>query len=231
MYKASVTIELAKVAGHPVIAPTILLEKMKLPMYFSTITQQICNSNGDLATKIKPSINRIAPIVNFVTHAQSTLEAKACLNEVIAEISANLDSISKFLVEQKKHNRQQLIKRLKLAEEKFKNCPVPKINKQTNDQILNSTSYMALIAANAIEVNALNDQIKRLDYELNATNTHPVLIVSSVYAPEVPSNKEPLFILGICLSLGLIFGWFMTGLTLVAPDIWKQMREAESKAN
>ena len=90
MYEASATKEMATVAGEPVETPEVLLEKMKLPLYFSTATLQACGSDGGLSSqakfvdKIKPSINKSAPMLSFVTQAPSTQDAKACLNAVIA---------------------------------------------------------------------------------------------------------------------------------------------------
>jgi hypothetical protein len=231
MYKASATIELAKVAGKPVLAPVVLMEKMKLPMYFSPSTQQICGADGELASTIKPSINRIAPMVTFVTHAQSTLKAKACLNAVIAEVSSNLDTIAKTLMGQKIQIRQQLVERLKLATEKFKNFQNPKLIKPTDEQISARTLSMALITANAIEINGLMTEISRLDREMIATETHLVSLASPLIAPETPTNKRPLFILGFCLSLGVILGLLVTGVMRVVPDIWRQMRKADCTEN
>ena len=170
-------------------------------------------------------------MVTFVTHAQSTLEAKVCLNAVIAEVSSNLDIIAKIQMGQKIQIRQQLIERLKLATEKFKNFPTPKIMKPTDEQISARTLSMALITANAVEINVLMNEINTLDREMIATETHQVSLASSLYAPEISINKQPLFILAFCLSLGVILGLLVTGVMRVVPDIWRQMREAESRAN
>jgi uncharacterized protein involved in exopolysaccharide biosynthesis len=45
MYEASATIEMARVAGELVESPAVLLEKMKLPLYFSPATRD-CVSGG-----------------------------------------------------------------------------------------------------------------------------------------------------------------------------------------
>jgi len=64
MYEATATIEMATVAGEQVESAAILLEKMKLPLYFSTATLQACGSDGGLSSqakfvdKIKPTINK-----------------------------------------------------------------------------------------------------------------------------------------------------------------------------
>jgi len=231
MYKASATIELAHVAGKPVVAPVVLMEKMKLPMYFSLTTQQICGADGGLGSTIKPSMNRIAPMVTFVTRAQSALESKACLNAVIAEVTSNLDEIAQTLIDQEKQKRHQLSEQLTLATEKFKNFQAPKIINPTDDQISARTLSMALITSNAIQINGLMTEISRLDRELGAPLTHSTNIVSAVYAPEISTNKQLLFIFAFCFSLGVILGLLVTGVMRVVPGIWRQMREAELRAN
>jgi hypothetical protein len=237
MYEASATIEMAKVAGEPVESHAVLLEKMKLPLYFSPATLQACGSDGGLSSrakfvdKIKTSINKSAPMVLFVTQAPSTQEAKACLSAAIAEVSNNQDAIAKPLLQQKKQKLQQLSEQLKLIEEIGKTTTVPKGNSNVSDaQFSARTLSIYLSAANATEINNLRSQIGTLENALIAPQTHSVAIASSVYAPEVSINKRPLFTLGFCLALGVFLGLLVTGVQRVVPEIRRQMREAESRA-
>ncbi len=237
MYEASATIEMARVAGEPVESPAVLLEKMKLPLYFSPATLQACGSDGGLSSqakfvdKIKPSINKSAPMVSFVTQAPSTQEAKACLSAAIAEVSNNQDAIAKPLLQQKKQKLQQLSEQLKLTEEIGKTITVPKGNSNVSDaQFSARTLNMSFSTANATEINDLRSQIGTLENALIAPQTHSVALASSVYAPEVSVNKRPLFTLGFCLALGVFLGLLVTGVQRVVPDILRQMREAEGRA-
>ena len=237
MYEASATIEMATVAGEPVESPAVLLEKMKLPLYFSPATLQACGSDGGLSSqakfvdKIKPSINKSAPMVSFVTQAPSTQEAKACLSAAIAEVSNNQDAIAKPLLQQKKQKLQQLSEQLKLTEEIGKTITVPKGNSNVSDaQFSARTLNMSFSTANATEINDLRSQIGTLENALIAPQTHSVALASSVYAPEVSVNKRPLFTLGFCLALGVFLGLLVTGVQWVVPEIRRQMREAEGRA-
>ena len=237
MYEASATIEMATVAGEPVETPAVLLEKMKLPLYFSPATLQACGSDGGLSSqakfvdKIKPSINKSAPMVSFVTQAPSTQEAKACLSAAIAEVSNNQDAIAKPLLQQKKQKLQQLSEQLKLTEEIGKTITVPKGNSNVSyAQFSARTLNMSFSTANATEINDLRSQIGTLENALIAPQTHSVALASSVYAPEVSINKRPLFTLGFCLALGVFLGLLVTGVQRVVPEIRRQMREAESRA-
>ena len=235
MYEASATIELAMVGGVSVETPSILLEKMKLPLYFSPVTHQACGSDGGLSSqakffdKIKPSINKTAPLVSFVTQAPSTQEAKACLNAAIAEVSNNQDVIAKPLLQQKKQKLQQLSDQLKLTEEFGKIIAAPKGNSNASvAQFSAQTLSRSFSTANAIE--DLRSQIGTLENALIAPQTHSVALASSVFATEVPLNKRPLFTLGFCLALGVFLGLMVTGVQRMVPDIRRQMREAESRA-
>ena len=237
MYEASATIEMATVAGEPVESPAVLLEKMKLPLYFSAATLQACGSDGGLSSqakfvdKIKPSINKSAPMVSFVTQAPSTQEAKACLNAAIAEVSNNQDAIAKPLLLQRKQKIQQLSEQLKLTEEIGKTITMLKGNSNVSDtQFSARTLSMSFSTANATEINDLRSQIGTLENALIAPQTHSVAFASSVYAPEVSINKRPLFTLGLCLALGVFLGLLVTGVQRVVPEIRRQMRETESRA-
>jgi ElaB/YqjD/DUF883 family membrane-anchored ribosome-binding protein len=237
MYEASATIEIATVAGEPVESPAVLLEKMKLPLYFSSATLQACGSDDGLSShakfvdKIKPTINKSAPMVSFFTQAPSSQEAKACLNEVITEVANNQDAIAKPLLQQKKQKLQQLSDQLKLTEEIGKTITVPKGNSNVSDaQFSARTLNMSFSTANATEINDLRSQIGTLEYALIAPQTHSVALASAVYAPEVSINKRPLFTLAFCLALGVFLGLLVTGVQRVVPEIRRQMREAESRA-
>ena len=237
MYEALASIEMARVAGVPVETPAVLLEKMKLPLYFSPATLKACGSDGGLSSqakfvdKIKPSINKSAPMVSFVTQAPSSKEAEACLNAAIADVSNSQDAITKPLLLQKKQKLQQLIEKLKLLEELGKTFTAPKGNSNASDaQLYASALYMSFFFNNVAEINNLRSQISSLENELIAPQTLSVGLAGPVYAPDVSVNKRPLFTLGFCLVLGVFLGLLVTGVQRVVPEIRRQMREAESRA-
>jgi hypothetical protein len=235
MYEATVTIAIATVAGDPVEAPVVLLEKMKLPLYFAPATLRACGSDGQLNSqakfvdKIKPTINKSAPFVTFATQAQSTQEAKACLSAVVAELNSNQAEIAKSLIEQKKQTLSQLSDQLKLAEDMAKDFPTTKSNIGSSDtQFLSRILAMSSTSSNASRMNNLRLEINNLESSLIPPQTQPLSLVVPPYAPEVPINKRPLFTLGLfCLGLGVFLGLLVTGLMRVVPEIRRQMREAE----
>ena len=235
-YEATATIEMAKVAGEPIETPAVLLEKMKLPLYFSPATLQACGADGmpssqvNFVGKIKPSANKSAPFVSFFTQAPSVQEAKACLNAVIANLSNNQDAIAQPLLQQKKQRLQQLSEKLKLAEEVQKNMILRKGNGSvSHPQFFAYPSNLTLSFFN-IEINDLRLQITTLDDSLIAPQTHSLALVNAVYAQEGAVNERPLVTLSLCLALGVFLGLLMTGVQRVVTDIRRQMREAEGRA-
>ena len=233
IYEATAAIEMATVGGEPVENPAALLEKIKLPLYFSPATLQACGTDGELNSqakfvdKIKLSINKSAAFVSFVTQAPSPQEAKACLNAAIAEVSNKQDAIAEPLLLKRKQKIQFLSDRLKLAEEIRKTIWVPKGNSSLSDAQFSAFNlHMFFRTAHDIEINDLQMQISTLENALIAPQTRSVTLASPVYVPEVPVNKRPLFTLGICLALGVFLGLVVTGVQRVLPEIRRQMREA-----
>jgi len=229
VFEASATIEMATIEGEPVEAPSVLIEKMKLPLYFSTATLQSCGLDGELSSqskfveKIKPSINKSAPFVSFVTQAQSTQDAKACLNAAIAEVSSKQDEIAKPLLVQKKQKIERLKEQLVINEEIFKTFTASKAKNNTTDSPCTLRSITS--PPSAIEINNLRAQIIDLENNLSLTNTRPVTLVGSVYAPDVPVAKRPFFTFGLALALGVFTGLFITLVMQVLLDIRKQIGE------
>ena len=232
MYEATASIEMAKVAGEAVEAPAVSLEKMKLPLYFSQATIQACGSDGGLSSqakfvdKIKPSINKSAPMMSFVTQAPTTHEAKACLNAVIAEVSNKQDAIMKPLLQQKKQSLQQMSEQLQIIEEIRKAFPELKDKSNVSDALLYARElFIQLRFTNAAEIYNVRTQISLLEIGLMAPQTHSVALASAVYAPEVSVNKRPLFTLGFCLALGVFLGLLVTAVLRAVPEIRRRMRE------
>lgn len=239
LYEATATITMATVAGEPVEVPTLLLEKMKLPLYFAPATLKACGSDGELSSqakffdKIKPTVNKSVPLVSFAVQAQSAQEAKECLVAVISEVSKNLDEIAKPQLEHKKQKLTQLSGQLKLAEDIAKIPLTTKANNNVSDTQFSTRTAMiaAAFLANATEMNDLRKQINILESSLIAPQTMPSTLAAPLYAPEVTSNKRPLFTLGLSLVYGVFLGLLVTGMKRLVPEIRRQIREFEDRSH
>lgn len=236
MYEATATIQMAMVAGEVVETPAILLEKIKLPLFFSSAALQACGSDRDpsshakFADKVKPAINKSAPLISLSAQARSTQEARACLDAVIREIQKSQNDLAKPVLEQKKQKLVQLSDQLKAAEEMAQSFLTTKANINATDaQFPARTLVMSFNLSNALEMSDLRRKINNLEAELIPPQTQPPSLAAPIYAPEVSNNKRPMFTLGLSLALGVFLGLAVTGVQRVVPEIRRQMREAEAK--
>ena len=238
IYEATSTIEIAKLAGETVEAPVVLLERMKLPFFFSPATFKACgigneiNAQGNFGDKIKLSINKLAPsFLSLSSRATTSQEAKACLNSAVADIASYQDSLAKPLVEQKKETLLRMSEQLKLFEEINKSYSDPKfIRNLTSTGNNNSVLFSAFIFVNNNLANELKLNISKLKLDLLANQTHLVNVVSPAYASGVPINKRPLLTLGSSLAFGVLLGLLITGAMRFAPEMLRQVRRYEGGA-
>ena len=236
IYEATATIQMAIVAGEVVETPAVLLEKIKLPLFFSSSALQACGSDGDLsshtkfADKLKPAINKSAPLISLSAQARSTQEARACLDAVISEIQKSQNDLAKPVIEQKKQKLAQLSDQLKAAEEMAESFPITKANNKAADARFPLPILVRW--ANLENTNEMSDlirKINKLEAELIPPQTQPPSLAAPMYASEVSNNKRPVFTMGLSLALGVFLGLAVTGAQRVVPEIRRQMREAEAK--
>ena len=233
IYEVSATIKMALVAGEVVESPEILLEKIKLPLFFSDATMRICGSDGELssqgkfADKLKPTLNKSAPLISLSARANSTHEARACLEAAIGEIQKSQNELAKFTIEQKKRKLTTITEQLIIEENKTKNFLA---SMALNNNLLGSSNfYLHGFLTNRNEVNDLRRQISLLEEDLIPPRTQTCSLVNPMYAPEVTVEKSPSFILGLFLALGVVLGLLITGLMRVASEIRRQIRDNEDR--
>jgi hypothetical protein len=230
MYEATATIQMALVAGEAVETPAILLEKFKLPLFFSSKTLQACGSDRDFsslakfADKLKPAIDKSATFISLTAQARSTQEALACLEAVISETQKSQNDLAKPLLDNKKQELAQLSDQLKAAKEMAKSFPTNKANNnETYAQYSKRILVISYSLANTLEMSDLRKKIMELETELMPHQTRPLSLVAPIYAPEVPNNKRPVFTLALSLILGVFTGLLITGLQRVVPKIRRQI--------
>jgi hypothetical protein len=235
IYEATATIQMAQVAGSPVESPTVLLEKIKLPLYFSPNVWKACdtienkNPSSKVAEKIKPVLNKSAPFITFTVQGKTTQEAKACLNAVIADIKIKQEEISKPILEQKKNQLKQLAEKIELTEEAAKIFPMYKLKESFPDAQFSSRSFFLGVALNnAKELKDLRHALNDIEVSLTEPQTKSTFSPVPMYAPEVATNKRPVFTLGICLMIGIFIGLLITGIIKVVPRLSQQLKDAKA---
>jgi hypothetical protein len=234
LFEASVTIQMAMATGTPVEAPGILLEKLKLPLYFSQKVWRACDTDEDstpsrkVAEKIKPTLNKSAPFIGFSVQAQSVQEAKECLNAVIFEIAAKQAELAKPILDQKRVQIAQLEEKLKLAEETAKTLTLNKLVTNFPDsQFASKALVLATTLSNSREIKDLTNQINDAKVALEEPQTKATSLASKIYAPEFAVNKRPVFTLGLSVMLGIFMGFLVTGLMKIWPSLRKRLANAK----
>jgi hypothetical protein len=171
--------------------------------------------------------------VSFVTQARSAQEAKACLNAVITEVSNNQDAFGEQLIRQKKEKIHLLSERLKIME--LTNKIFYLMTKDNNIGIDKSFSEKTLLRYyrnnDLLVMNDLLLQINRLENELITPQTKAVSQISTIYSTEVPINKKPLLISGVCLASGLFLGMLVTFLMRCVSEIRSKKRKNDRFAD
>ena len=234
LYEASATIQMAMATGTPVETPTVFLEKIKLPLYFSESVWTACDTHEDLtpsrkvAEKIKPILNKSAPFIGFSVQAPSTQEAKECLQAVITDIAAKQAEIAKPIVDQKKTQIAQLEEKLNLAQETAKILTPNKLGTSFPDtQFASRALVLATTLSNSREIKDLTNQISDAKVSLEEPQTKATTMPTPMYAPEFAVNKRPVFTLGISVMLGICIGLLITGFTKILPNIRKHLSYAK----
>lgn len=234
LFEASVTIQMAMATGTPVEAPAILLEKLKLPLYFSENVWNACDTHEEstpsrkVAEKIKPILNKSAPFIGFSVQAKSVQEAKECLNAVIFDITVKQAELAKPILDQRKTQITQLEEKLKLAEENAKVLTPNKLETNFPDtQFASRALVLATTLSNSREIKDLTNQINDARVSLEEPQTKATSLASPIYAPEFAVNKRPIFTLGLCVILGIFIGLLLTGFMKLWPGLRKNLEDAK----
>lgn len=207
-YLATASLQTAKVAGADVEAPSLLAEKLKLPSYYSKATFDACGLNDlaepgvAIATALKPTLMKTAPIITISYKAKSQEAAIGCINAVMADMRANQALIAKPTIEQKNIQLATFKQKLDQAEQMANLMPAKKQNFDFNDPKFSGASLLlATSLAKADEVKNLKAQISDLEIQLQEPQTKETYFTAPVYASPKPVEPKKLIVI-----LGGLFG-------------------------
>jgi uncharacterized protein involved in exopolysaccharide biosynthesis len=212
-YEATGTIQMSVIAGQPVELPQVVLEKIKLPLYFSHDTWAKCDTDEELAPsrkiaeKIHPILNKFAPFISFTIAGDSVVKAKECLEAVINDVKDKQEALATPILLQKNIQLKTLEDKLSQAEANVKQLESIQPNLSFKDEKFSASSLVMATKINSQSlIKDLKNQIEDLRIALLPPQTQPTNLASPIYCPEQPSNKKPLEYLVIALLSGLIGG-------------------------
>jgi LPS O-antigen subunit length determinant protein (WzzB/FepE family) len=214
-YEASMSLQMAVVANTPVEAPAVLLEKMKLPTYFSVGTLNACkmtdstNPGADLSKQLKPLVNKNAPFITTSFRAPSTDEAKTCLQAVLADVRSQQKILAEPIIKQKQTYLATLKDKLESAEQVAKFLALQKQDFQFKDD---KFSANALVLATRLskdnEVKDLRNQIVDLELALSEPQTRETFLAAPMFSSPHKVAPSRSLILAIALMAGFMLGVF-----------------------
>ena len=226
-YEATMNIQMAMVANSPVETPAVLLEKMKLPLYFSQTTWQKCDTDEDLtpsrtlAKKLNPVLNKQAPFIGFSFRANSTSEGQACLMAVLEDIQHKQSLLSAPIIEQKKSYLQTLKAKLATAEQVSQYLSAQKRDFTFKDERFSANALiLATSLNNGKEISDLRNQITELESTLSPPQTQETFLAAPLYASQQAVAPKKLLV----VSLALIVGLFVALLFLLGRAAWKKVK-------
>ena len=223
IYQATAYIQVAKVANADVEAPIILLEKLKMSMYYSQKTFTECNVENTIepgkaiANGLNPTLSKSAPIISISYKDKNIDNAKKCLESVLNDIRTNQSEIAKPIFDQKKNQLLNLKQKLESAEQITKLLSSKELNFDFSDSKFSaSTLLLATTLSKENEVKDLRVQINGLETALAEPQTKEAYLTTPINAPNVRVEpKISLIVLGsviggVFLAIGFLIvrrGW------------------------
>jgi uncharacterized protein involved in exopolysaccharide biosynthesis len=222
-YQATANIQVAKVAGTDVEAPALLVEKLKMPMYYSQKTYVACNvmdklEPGEVIAKtLKPTLAKTAPIITISYREESREDAQKCLESVLDDVRSNQSLLAKPIFESKTNQLLNLKLKLESAEKIVKILPKNNAGFDFSDSKFSaSTLLLATTLSKENEIKDLRTAINDLEIALLEPQTKEAFLTTPIYAPQKKvSPNRTMILVG-----GLVAGLFICLLLLMGKRVY-----------
>jgi uncharacterized protein involved in exopolysaccharide biosynthesis len=207
-YQATANIQVAKVAGADVEAPAILVEKLKMPMYYSQKVYVACNVIDELepgeviAKKLKPTLIKNAPIIAISYQESSPGDAQKCLESILDDVRANQGLLAKPILQSKANRLLNLKLKLESAEKIVKIMP----NKNTSFDFSASTVLLAITLSKENQIQDLRTEINDLEMALLEPQTKEAFLITPIYASQQKLSPKRTIIIMVGVMAGLLIG-------------------------
>ena len=213
VYEAHASIQSAMVAGEVVEATTVLNEKIKLPLYFSTSTLQTCASDGkpdatgSLASLLKTKATKTSHFLYISVNLGSADQAKACLTAVLTDIQIQQGLLTKPLIQKQQAMLDTVTSKLNFAEEISKFLVNQNVEKQVNNKNFAAAAMMlSTSTSKEREIKELRSELMALETALSPAQTSPASLAAPIYAPATPSGISPWLVMVMAFLLGVVLG-------------------------
>lgn len=212
-FEATMNVQMAMVNNAPIEAPNLVIEKMKLPLYFSQNTWAVCDTDQEmtpsrtLAKKLNPILNKNASFIGLSYRAESPDAAKACLQAVLEDIRSKQQLLAEPLIKQKQTYLATLKDKLAAAEEVTKYLSSQNQSLQFKDEKFSAHALLLATRLNKDnEIKDLRNQIVDLEISLKPPQTQETYLAAPVYASTQRVAPHRSLILAMALMAGFMLG-------------------------
>jgi uncharacterized protein involved in exopolysaccharide biosynthesis len=226
-YMAIANIQVAKVAGADIETPGALLEKIKMPMYYTATSYSACNmmdnieSGESIAKNINPVLLKAAPIIKISYISDSPEDATRCIDGIFSEIRRSQNLLANPILEIKKSQLTVLKKKLDDVEKVIKILPNKNLNLDFSDS--NFSSYNIFLSVRLIkenEIKELRTQINELEISLAEPYTKDAFLTTPIYASRYKVSPKR----SLILMIGLVVGLFLGALFTISKRSWLALK-------
>ena len=219
VYKGSVLISPAKIAGTFVVNPKVTVTKLDMNSYYSKETFLNCNPDFykdkdkdkdidyDITTLVKASVTKDGDLIQLLMQDKNKTVIKDCLNSMVDDIRISQSIIAEPLIQLKNNELTLLEEKLKNAEE-FKvklNEKLIKELKTNSERLSVDIVYSNMILFNSKDIKETIAEINKVKIDLSSEQTKPAnkVLPISIEKKSFPTPKLGALIglfLGLCLG-------------------------------
>jgi hypothetical protein len=220
VYDGSVLVSPALIAGNFVVDPKITLTKLGMNSYYSKESFLACNPiyykdkdkdiDFEMGDILKRSITNDGKFIQLtISHSNKDI-IHACLESVVADISASQKIITEPLVNSKKLKLSLTEEKLKYLKQFYEDLNIKQIKNLniTDQRFATNILYANIIFNTSSEMKALQDQINTMKTELSSEQTNDA---SKILPVSISQKNFPSMKLGSLLGLflGSVLGFFV----------------------
>jgi LPS O-antigen subunit length determinant protein (WzzB/FepE family) len=212
-YLAIAHFQVARVADFDVEPPATLIEKLKMPMFYSQNTHMACNlmeklEPGAVIVKtLKLTLVKNAPIITIAFQGESSEDAKKCLESVLDDVRINQNLLAKPILESRANQLLNMKLKLEAAERILKMLPKNNVSFDFSDSKFSaSTLLLATTLSKESEIKDLRTEISSLEISLLEPQTKEAFLTTQIYTPKQKVSPKRTLIVLVGLMAGLFIG-------------------------
>jgi hypothetical protein len=229
VYKGSVLVAPAKIAGTYIVEPKITLTKLNKNSYYPKEAFVACNPSFykdkdidyDMSGIVIASITKDGGLIELSMQSSNKQLIHECLDSIVNAINVSQKIIAEPLIESKKTELTLNEQKLKLAEE-FRiqlNDKQLKNLKTTEARFETEMLYANIVLNNASEIKTLLDKLNLIKTELSSEQTKDA---GKVLPINIERKSFP------SLKLGLLLGLFLGGVLGFFLSLFRSIKSTRS---